>query len=75
MNALTSGDLTVTLIKDNRYIRESLITYSTFVKQGSENVGKFYKTIQFDDNMMVEIACNNVYASNAKLSINWLPVE
>lgn len=75
VNALTSGDLTLTLVKDNHYLRESLINYSTFVKTGSENVGKFYKTVQIDDSMMVEIACSNVYADNAKLSITWLPVE
>ena len=75
VDALTSGDLTLTLVKGNRYIRESLINYSTFVKTGSENVGKFYKTVPFDDNMMVEIACNNVYADNAKLSVLWLPIE
>lgn len=75
VDALTSGDLSLTLVKDNHYIRDSLINYATFVKKGSENAGKFYKRVQVDDNMFVEIACNNVYADNAKLSVLWLPVE
>lgn len=75
VDALTSGDLTLTLIKDNHYIRDSLINSSTFVKQGSENTGYFFRQLYVDDNMLVKISCNNVYADNAKLSIQWLPVE
>lgn len=75
VDALTSGDLTLTLIKDNHYIRDSLINSSMFVKQGSENTGYFFRQLYVDDNMLVKISCNNVYADNAKLSIQWLPVE
>nr|DAI59072.1 MAG TPA: hypothetical protein [Tectiviridae sp.] len=75
VDALTSGDLTLMLVKDNHYIRDSLINYSTFVKAGSENAGSFYKQVQVDDNMLVKISCNNVYADNAKLSVQWLPIE
>lgn len=75
VDALTSGDLTLTLIKDNHYIRDSLINSSTFVKQGSENTGYFFRKLYVDDDMLVKISCNNVYADNAKLSIQWLPVE
>lgn len=75
VDALTSGDLTLTLVKDNHYIRDSLINYSTFVKAGSENAGSFYKRVQVDDNMQVIISCNNVYADNAKLSVKWLTIE
>lgn len=75
VDALTSGDLTLTLVKDNHYIRDSLINYATFVKTGSKNVGQFYKKVQVDDNMFVEITCNNVYADNAKLSVKWFAVE
>lgn len=71
VDALTSGDLTLTLIKDNRYIRDSLINYATFVKTGNENVGSFYKRVQVDDNMQVIVSCDNVYADNAKLSVKW----
>lgn len=71
VDALTSGDLTLTLIKDNHYIRDSLINYSTFAKDS----GSFYKQVQVDDNMLVKISCNNVYADNAKLSVQWLAIE
>lgn len=71
VDVLTSGDLTLTLIKDNHYIRDSLINYSTFAK----DAGSFYKQVQVDDNMLVKISCNNVYADNAKLSVKWLPIE
>lgn len=75
VDALTSGDLTLTLIKDNHYIRDSLINCATFVKTGNENAGRFYRQLYVDDNMLVKISCNNVYADNAKLSVQWLPVE
>lgn len=75
VDALTSGDLTLTLIKDNHYIRDSLINCATFVKTGNENAGSFYRQLYVDDNMLVKISCNNVYADNAKLSVQWLPVE
>ena len=75
VDALTSGDLTLTLIRNNRYIRESLINYSTFIKTGSENRGSFYKNVPFDEIMMVKISCDNVYADNATLLIKCLPVE
>ena len=71
VDSLTSGDLTLTLVKDNHYIKDSLINHSTFVKQGSENAGSFYKRVQVDDNMWVIISCDNVYADNAKLSVKW----
>ena len=71
VNALTSGDLTLTLVKDNHYIRDSLINYSTFAK----DTGSFYKQLQFDDHMIVKISCNNVYADNAKLSLQWSAIE
>lgn len=71
VDALTSGDLTLTLVKDNHYIRDSLINYATFVKTGNENAGSFYKRVQVDDNMWVIISCDNVYADNAKLSVKW----
>lgn len=75
VDALTSGNLTLTLIKDNHYIRDSLINCATFVKTGNENAGNFYRQLYVDDDMLVKISCNNVYADNAKLSVQWLPVE
>ena len=71
VDELTSGKLTLTLVKDNHYISDSLINNSTFVKTGNENAGSFYKRVQVDDNMQVIISCDNVYADNAKLSLKW----
>lgn len=74
VDALTSGKLTLTLVKDDYYVRESLINHSTFVKTGKENLGNFHKHVFVDNEMKVFISCNNVYADNAKLLVEWKPI-